>query len=94
MAPLLAQAIAVGYAFPHEDGHERARQPGLAECHKRPRRRVGQFELVVEDEMRQDHLHEDRYVEARRAIDSRFCVSQDLGLKQGAVQRLRCLSSS
>ena len=74
MAPLLTLAIAIGHAFPHEDGHERARQPGLAERHKRPRRGVGQFELVVEDEMRQDHLHEDGDVETRRAVGSWFAL--------------------
>lgn len=66
----IAFAITTDCALPHENRHERTRQPYLAKGQEWPRCRVCKLEFVVDDEMREDHLHNNRYVEARRAVDS------------------------
>ena len=53
---------------PHQHRHKRTRQPHLAKREKGPRGRVGEFELVGQNEVRDDHLHDDRDVETGGAV--------------------------
>ena len=62
-------------APPHQHRHERTRQSHLAKRQERPRRWVRKLEFVVEDKMREDHLHYDGDVEARRAVGLHQLVS-------------------
>ncbi len=69
---LIALAITADYALPHQNRHERTRQPHLAKYQEWTRCRIRKFELIVDDEMREDHLHDNGYVEAGRAGGSQF----------------------
>ena len=67
-SPTMPLVTNTNCALSYKNLHERARQPCLAKGQELLGCWVRKFEVIVDDEVRENHLHDNGYVKACRAL--------------------------